>query len=69
MDGKTVGVFLRRAVLDSFFNKDFLGNIPIHQDLRKSAEDGSPLIISKPEHEISKLFIKLAEQIKKLLNL
>ena len=51
------------------FNKEFLGNIPIHEDLRKSADDGSPLTVSKPEHEISKLFIKLAEQIKKLLNL
>ena len=70
-DGKDYKIFgeggVKKASME--FDKKFLGQLPLHEDLRKSADDGSPLTVSKPEHEISKLFIKLAEQIKKLLNL
>ena len=41
------------------FNKDFLGHLPIHQDLRISADKGNPLTYSDPDHEVSKLFIKM----------
>ena len=46
------------------FNKEFLGYLPINQDLRSSADKGHPLTHSDPDHEVSKLFKKLAEKIK-----
>ena len=46
------------------FNKEFLGYLPLNQDLRKSADSGEPLTYSKPNHEISKLFKNIAEKIK-----
>ena len=46
------------------FNKEFLGHLPIHQDLRISADKGDPLTHSNPEHEVSKLFENIAEKIK-----
>ena len=45
------------------FNKDFLGKIPLHQDLRVSADKGSPLVLSDPKHEISVIFKEIAEKI------
>jgi len=50
------------------FNKEFLGHLPIHQDLRKSADKGDPLTRSEPDHEVSKLFLSIANKIKKSLN-
>ena len=38
--------------------------LPIHQDLRSSADKGEPLTYSKPDHEVSKLFQEIAEKIK-----
>ena len=46
------------------FNKKFLGQIPIHQDLRSSADKGEPLTHSNPDHEVSKLFKDIAGKIK-----
>ncbi len=46
------------------FNKKFLGQIPIHKDLRSSADDGKPLVYSNPDHEISKIFQNIAKKIK-----
>jgi len=46
------------------FDKQFLGHIPIHQDLRSSADNGEPLTHSEPDHEVSKLFKSIAEKIK-----
>ena len=45
------------------FNKKFLGKIPISTKLRESADLGLPLTYKDPEHEISKLFSEIAEQI------
>ena len=50
------------------FNKDFLGKIPLHQDLRLSADKGTPLTHSYPEHEISLVFRKIAKKILEKLN-
>jgi ATP-binding protein involved in chromosome partitioning len=50
------------------FNKEFLGSLPIHQDLRSSADNGEPLSYSDPDHEVSKLFIDIAKKIKLSLN-
>ena len=46
------------------FNKEFLGRIPIDQELRSSADKGIPLTYSDPNHEVSKLFKNIAEKIK-----
>ncbi len=46
------------------FNKEFLGHLPLSQDLRISADNGKPLVYSQPDHEISKLFKSIAERIK-----
>jgi len=45
------------------FSKEFLGKIPLHQDLRVSADQGEPLTNSKPDHEISLIFKNIAEKI------
>ena len=47
------------------FNKEFLGHLPIHQDLRISGDKGEPLTHSHPNHEVSKIFKEIAEKIKK----
>jgi len=46
------------------FNKDFLGQIPLNQDLRTSADNGEPLTFTKPDHEVSKIFYNIAKKIK-----
>ena len=46
------------------FNKNFLGKIPLSQDLRNSADQGEPLTHSDPDHEVSKIFKGIAEKIK-----
>jgi len=46
------------------FNKEFLGHLPIHQDLRASADKGEPLTHFDPDHEVSKIFKNIAEKIK-----
>ena len=46
------------------FNKNFLGKIPLNQDLRNSADKGDPLTHSHPDHEVSKIFKNIAEKIK-----
>ena len=45
------------------FSKDFLGKIPLHQDLRISADKGIPLTLSDPKHEISLILKEIAEKI------
>ena len=46
------------------FDKIFLGKIPIDPEIGKYGDLGSPIVESKPDHQISKIFIKLAEKIK-----
>ena len=46
------------------FNKEFLGHLPLHQDLRNATDKGDPLTHSQPDHEVSKLFTGIAEKIK-----
>jgi len=65
-DGKVYKIFGESGVKKTAqeFNKEFLGYLPIHQDLRNSADKGDPLTHSKPDHEVSKLFKDIAEKIK-----
>ena len=65
-DGKEYKIFGEGGVEKTAkeFNKLFLGNIPLSQDLRSSADNGEPLTYSKPDHKISKIFIDIAKKIK-----
>ena len=65
-DGKEYKIFGESGVERTAkeFNKNFLGHLPINQDLRISADKGEPLTHSNPEHEVSKLFKNIAEKIK-----
>ena len=65
-DGKEYKIFGESGVEKTAkeFNKEFLGQLPIHQDLRNSADKGEPLTYSNPDHEVSKLFKNIAEKIK-----
>ena len=69
-DGKDYKIFGESGVEKTAkeFNKEFLGSLPIHQDLRSSADKGEPLTQSNPDHEVSKLFIDIAKKIKLSLN-
>ena len=46
------------------FNKEFLGEIPISPEVGKLGDSGIPIVESKPDHEISKIYLSLAEKIK-----
>tara|TARA_Y100001970_G_scaffold271112_1_gene365872 strand:+ start:575 stop:1474 length:900 start_codon:yes stop_codon:yes gene_type:complete len=65
-DGKKYKIFGEGGVEKTAkeFNKDFLGKIPLNQDLRNSADNGDPLTHFNPNHEISKIFKSIAEKIK-----
>ena len=65
-DGKEYKIFGESGVEKTAkdFNKEFLGHLPIHQDLRASADKGEPLTYSDPDHVVSKLFKNIAEKIK-----
>ena len=45
------------------FNKKFLGQIPISTKLRESADLGLPLTYKDPDHEISQIFKKIANEV------
>ena len=69
-DGKEYKIFGEGGVEKTAkeFNKEFLGHLPLHQDLRSSADKGDPLTHSNPDHEVSKLFKVIANKIKLSLN-
>ena len=67
-DGKEYKIFGEGGVEKTAkeFNKNFLGKIPLNQDLRNSADTGDPLTHSDPDHEVSKIFKGIAEKIKQV---
>ena len=64
-DGKEYKIFGEGGVEKTAkeFNKNFLGKIPIHQDLREATDKGDPLTHSNPDHEVSKIFEDIARRI------
>ncbi len=66
-DGKEYKIFGEGGVAKTAeeFNKELLGSIPLHQELRFSADKGKPLTRFKPDHEISKIFESIAKKIKR----
>ena len=65
-DGKEYKIFGEGGVEKTAkeFSKEFLGHLPLHQDLRNATDIGDPLTHSQPDHEVSKLFNGIAEKIK-----
>ena len=64
-DGKNYSIFGEGGVEKTAkeFNKEFLGKIPLHQDLRISADKGIPLTFSNSSHEVSLIFNQIAKKI------
>ena len=67
-DGKKYAIFgeggVKRTAED--FKKDFMGEIPIDPEVGKQGDLGSPIVESKPDHKISKTYLKFAEKIKSI---
>ena len=65
-DGKIYNIFGEGGVEKTAkeYEKEFLGKIPIHQDLRDANDKGDPLTHSSPNHEVSIAFNQIAEKIK-----
>ena len=70
-DGKEYKIFGEDGVKKTAkeFNKEFLGHLPLNQDLRISADKGIPLTHAQPNHEVSLLFKNIAEKVKRSLNI
>ena len=66
-DGKKYKIFGEGGVKKTAeeFNKDFLGEIPINPEVGSSGDKGKPIVEENPNNEISKIFLDLAEKVKK----
>ena len=65
-DGKKYKIFGEGGVKKTAeeFNKEFLGEIPINPEVGKTGDEGKPIVEANPEHEISKIYLELANKIK-----
>jgi len=65
-DGKKYAIFGEGGVKKTAdeFQKEFLGEIPINPEVGKQGDQGTPIVESKPDHEISKIYLKFASKIK-----
>ena len=64
-DGKKYDIFGHGGVKNyEDFNKEFLGEIPINPEVGKQGDLGLPIVESKPDHEISKIYLDFAKKIK-----
>ena len=65
-DGKKYPIFGENGVERTAqeFEKKFLGQIPINSDVGKYGDMGIPIVEKDPEHEITKIYLKFAEEIK-----
>ncbi len=48
---------------------DFLGEIPLHFDIRSLSDAGTPIVLAKPESPYTKAYMDIAEKIKNKLEL
>ncbi len=46
------------------FQKEFLGEIPINPEVGKCGDEGKPIVEANTDHDISKIYINLANKIK-----
>ena len=67
-DGKKYAIFGEGGVKKTAeeFKKDFLGEIPIDPEVGIQGDLGSPIVESKPDHKISKIYLKFAKKIKSI---
>ena len=67
-DGKKYSIFGEGGVKKTAkeFNKEFLGEIPIDPDIGKFGDNGKPIVEENPNHEITKLYLSLANKIKSI---
>ena len=65
-DGKEYDIFGKGGVERTAkeFNKKFIGEIPINPEVGKLGDLGKPIVESKPEHAISKIYLDFANKIK-----
>ena len=65
-DGKKYKIFGEGGVKRTAeeFEKEFLGEIPINPEVGTAGDEGKPIVEANPEHEISKIYLKLANKIK-----
>ena len=65
-DGKNYKIFGEGGVKRTAeeFNKDFLGEIPINPAVGKAGDNGKPIVEENSDHEISKIYLRLANKIK-----
>ena len=67
-DGKKYKIFGEGGVKRTAeeFEKEFLGEIPINPEVGKCGDTGKPIVEANPEHEISKIYLNFAKNIKKI---
>ena len=67
-DGKKYAIFGEGGVKKTAeeFQKEFIGEIPINPEVGKQGDLGTPIVESKPDHEVSKIYLGLAEKIKSI---
>jgi len=67
-NGKSYNIFGEGGVekIAIKYKKKLLGKIPINIDLRVAADNGKPLVAKDPNHNISKIFIDIANKIKSI---
>ena len=65
-DGKKYAIFGENGVERTAkeFEKKFLGQIPINSDVGKYGDMGIPIVEKELNHEITKIYLKFAEEIK-----
>jgi ATP-binding protein involved in chromosome partitioning len=64
-DGKKYDIFGHgggQKASDDFKIKLF-GQIPLVQKIREQGDEGKPIVLENPNHEVSKAFLSIAEQI------
>ena len=66
-DGKKYSIFGEGGVKKTAeeFGKDLLGQIPINPEVGKQGDGGTPIVESLPDHDISKIYLDLANKVKK----
>ncbi len=47
----------------------FLGEIPLHLSIRENADNGTPIVVSKPESPYAQAYVDIAQKIKEKLGL
>ena len=65
-DGKKYNIFGEGGVKKTAaeLSKEFLGEIPLDPEVGKKGDQGEPIVESKPENQVSKIYLNLAQKIK-----